>query len=139
MIKLSKTQVGNRLKRIRLDSNLAIIQFAEMIGETVETYSKVESGSVLPTIPQLILIHEKYDVSIDWILYGTIDLSMHFEQARFGRLGPDMKEMFNNLLEDESLAHMILSHYYYLQTKGRLAAGKENEKTCQDSDEDHAS
>lgn len=70
--------LANAILKIRQDSKLSQEQFAEMIGVTRQAVSRWEMGISVPNINTLVLISEKFGVSVDTMLKGPD----HFGEKR---------------------------------------------------------
>ena len=60
--------IGDKLKEIREETGMNKKEFASFIGIKYTTYNNYETGEREPNSDVLILISQKFDVSIDFIL-----------------------------------------------------------------------
>lgn len=68
----SKKIVAQRLKNLLESKNLTQTQFANQVGLSKDTVSKLINGKIALSAPNAILISQKFDVSLDY-LYGTVN------------------------------------------------------------------
>ncbi len=62
--------ITKRLVELRKQTGLSQEDFAEKLGLSRQSISKWETGEAIPDVDNLILLSQKYDVSIDYILLG---------------------------------------------------------------------
>lgn len=60
--------MGNKLKNLRLDSNLTQKQVAERIGLAISAVSSYESGARYPSYEVLLKLAKMFHVSTDYLL-----------------------------------------------------------------------
>lgn len=65
-----RMQSACRLRQIRENADLTQEQFSEILGISVSTYKKVESGENQVSIASLSNLYKKMNVSTDYILFG---------------------------------------------------------------------
>lgn len=79
MLKKSLINMENnwnlRLKEAREKSNLSLSDVSEMLGISQQSLIKYEKGEVSPKINWLEKLCKKYNVTIDYILYNSSELS----------------------------------------------------------------
>lgn len=63
--------VGERLKAKRKSLNLSQEQVSEQIGIKKSSLSRIENGETDPSMSTLIGLSQFFNVSADWILFGT--------------------------------------------------------------------
>jgi len=63
-------QIGSRFKQFRDFLGLKQSEIADILGLTQATIAGIEKGKSFPTIPALIILLEKYDLSVPWLLTG---------------------------------------------------------------------
>lgn len=64
-------EIGLRIKNLREDSRLTLLEFAAQIGWDNSSLGKMEKGKISLPLPILLEICSKFQVSADWILNGT--------------------------------------------------------------------
>ena len=62
-----------RLKELRLKQLYTIKDIAELLGCTPSLISRYESGSRMPRADYLVKLADFYDVSVDYLLWLTLD------------------------------------------------------------------
>lgn len=67
-------QVNHRIKQIRLEKGMTQKGFADEIQITQGNLSLIESGKTVVTLSTVKLIHDKFDISYDWLIDGKKDL-----------------------------------------------------------------
>ena len=63
-----------RLKKVRLNSGLSMAKFAEKIGVTAPSVSRLESGVNSPADRTIMLICSQFSISEQWLRYGDGDM-----------------------------------------------------------------
>lgn len=66
-----KESIAERIKQIRIESNLTQEQFGKTLSVSQDTVSLWEKGKSLPTAEYLIAIAKTFNVSVDYILCLT--------------------------------------------------------------------
>lgn len=62
--------IGNRIGQIRNKKGLSQLRFAKIIGISRSFLSELEGGITKPSMPILLAIEYKFDVSHEWIMTG---------------------------------------------------------------------
>lgn len=106
-----KTMIGERLKSIREKTGMNKKDFATYLGLKYTTYNNYETEAREPASDFLILISEKFDVSIDYIFglkkEGIVEHSYQLKSSEFNiiekyrKLSPHGKEVVDFILEKE--------------------------------------
>lgn len=60
----------DRIREIRKEIGVTQPEFAELTGKTRDSISNIELGRVRPDDTFIMLLHEKYGYSLDWIRTG---------------------------------------------------------------------
>jgi transcriptional regulator with XRE-family HTH domain len=63
--------VKDRIKKLRVDNGLTQSQLAEIIGIKQVAMSMIEKGTNNPTIQQIELLSKYFNVSTDYLFFGT--------------------------------------------------------------------
>lgn len=71
-ISSSNKDIGKRIKKLRLDHGLNQERFGEMLGISKGGVSRWESGNTTPNASRLKLISEKFGVSVEYLLHGSL-------------------------------------------------------------------
>lgn len=64
--------IGQRIKSVRLSAGLSQPEFAEQVGVSQPTVSRVEAGSRMPDAHLLKMIAEKFGYDPTWLLLGKV-------------------------------------------------------------------
>lgn len=64
------SEIGRRIKSLRINSNLTQAEFAKSVGFNVTQYANWEGGVRRPTITAAIVLCDAFDVTLDWIFRG---------------------------------------------------------------------
>lgn len=67
---LSKVNIGERIKNLRLVHNLSQAAIANILNISRSNYSQIELGNQFPSFDTLHLIARYYSKSYEWILHG---------------------------------------------------------------------
>ena len=96
--------VGPRLRRHRLDAGWSLAQVAELLGVSVSTVSRLESGHRAPTLDLLLPLAQHYGLTLDELIDVPVDPRTHPRPKTRGsmtalplHLGPGL-EAFKNVL-----------------------------------------
>ncbi|MDQ6421378.1 helix-turn-helix transcriptional regulator [Paenibacillus sp. LHD-117] len=64
-------QIGENIRRLRKYLGLTQIEFSRQIGVSQGTLSDIEQGNCTPSVETVLSIHERYGVTLNWILKGS--------------------------------------------------------------------
>lgn len=64
------SQVGNRIKKVRIDNDLTVEQFAEILNVSENAVYKWQRGETAPDIVNFGFISSHFDVSLDYLIMG---------------------------------------------------------------------
>ncbi len=67
---INEEEIGKRIKNIRIKNNLTQAIFAESLNISRQVISKVENGNGGVSLDLLDAIVSKYNVSLDYLIYG---------------------------------------------------------------------
>lgn len=62
--------MNERIKKVRLDSNLSMKDFADRLGLTVASISRYENGERTPSNAVITAISKEFSVNYDWLMTG---------------------------------------------------------------------
>lgn len=93
-----KNTIGERIKSLRVSRGINQAEMGELIGVGQKTVSGIERGENNPTIYQVTLISDYFQVTTDWIIKG-IDTSV----------APVDRELINSIHEDKGLYSSIMA------------------------------
>ncbi len=69
--------ITQRIIELRKQTGLSQEEFGEKLGLSRQSISKWETGEAIPDVDNLILLSQKYDISIDYLLLGKEHSSIH--------------------------------------------------------------
>lgn len=69
---INKNEIANRIKEIRISSNLSQEEFGEKLGLTRQSISALETGKNSLTIETIDKLHEIFKTDVNYLLYGEI-------------------------------------------------------------------
>lgn len=92
-------KIGIRLKKIRHRFNYTQEQFAEILEVSVAYYGKVERGIYGLSLAKLVLLYEKLDIDITYLLTGNAKIENEFEKM-FVDIPFDKQEKTLSLMKD---------------------------------------
>ncbi len=69
--------ITQRIIELRKKSGLSQEEFAEKLGLSRQSISKWETGEAIPDVDNLVLLSQKYDVSIDYLLLGKENINVN--------------------------------------------------------------
>ncbi len=72
MGKLNSVEVGNRIREIRKKYNVTMRDLAEALDISEQYMGEIERGKHFPSLDKLVIYLNQFDVSADYILYGTL-------------------------------------------------------------------
>lgn len=72
--------ISKRLKQIRLNKGYTQEEFSEIIEISPAYYGKIERGCHGLSLEKLILLHEKLDVDLTYVLTGNINSTLIFDK-----------------------------------------------------------
>ena len=105
--------IGKRLKQIRLNKGYTQEEFSEIIEISPAYYGKIERGCHGLSLEKLILLHEKLDVDLTYVLTGNINSTLIFdkilEECYLER--PFLFDMFEKLKEKNLLTKTDMKIY----------------------------
>jgi transcriptional regulator with XRE-family HTH domain len=68
--------INVRIKELREKENLSVKEISTVLGIDSSQFGKVERGQLNPTVKLLMEISSKFNVSLDWLCFGTEDDSV---------------------------------------------------------------
>ncbi|MOA06515.1 Antitoxin PezA [compost metagenome] len=63
--------IGENIRCLRKRVGLTQVEFSKKIGVSQGTLSDIELGNCTPSVETVLSIHERYGVTLNWILKGT--------------------------------------------------------------------
>ena len=68
---LKRYEIGSKLRALRLQKKLGLVQLAEHTGLSAALISKIERGNLFPTLPTLLRIAMVYGVGLEHFFVET--------------------------------------------------------------------
>lgn len=90
--------IGKRLKQIRLNKGYTQEEFSEIIEISPAYYGKIERGCHGLFLEKLIMLHEKLDVDLTYVLTGNINSTLIFDKI-LEECPPDKRYDLSQLLK----------------------------------------
>lgn len=111
---MDKKAVGNRIKEIRKKHGYTQLEMSEVLEMSYDAYKKLERGVSKIPVDKLILLSQKFNISVTHILFGEkSDYELTIEQV--------------NLLEDSdkmSLLIRLISYFTNMKNKSLITSDK---------------
>lgn len=107
--------IGDNIKKLRTDKEYTQKSLAKALNVTQGAVSQWEQGLTSPDIDQLVTISRLFDVSVDFLLFGThpdTDISKRNVASRLRLLMSMNKMDFNVLSERTGISADNIQHYY---------------------------
>lgn len=123
--------MNERLKRLRKALDLTQLKFAERLGVKRNTVGQWECGINALTDQVIVSICKEFNVSEDWLRYGTGDMFLpinrNAEIAKFTKqLLNEESDSFKNRFVS-MLANLTVDEWEFLERKARELCGLDNE------------
>jgi transcriptional regulator with XRE-family HTH domain len=89
---LSRYQIGQELRKLRLRKKIGLVELAERTGLSASMLSQLETGKLIPTLPTLMRIAETFGVELDHFFSAprtksTFSIIRADERIRFPEIG----------------------------------------------------
>lgn len=113
---LSKKDIGERIKGLRVNSALSQAFIANILNLSRSNYSQIELGNQYPSFNTLHEIARYYSKTYEWLLHGKATEQSTEAPAKIGEIIQDMEKAFrnfnNSLKQLEHELNMIKSRKY---------------------------
>lgn len=73
-------EIGKRLRLARINKNYTQEQMSEILGISTTYYGKIERGIHSLSLAKLIILNEKLDIDINYLLTGHQESNLLFEK-----------------------------------------------------------
>jgi len=112
-------EVGNRLELARKSYGYGRSETAQRLGIARSNLYRSEIGFSLPRMETLLRLHEVFDISLDWLLFGIGPMHLKEKQAELAdekqtkalvNETPDVKELLTAIEQDPLLPFFIIDH-----------------------------
>ena len=97
---LPENNFEQRIKKLRKRANLSQERMGELLGIDGKSYGKYEQGSSLPSIDRLIDLSEIFNVSTDYLLFGTASSSIERVSSLLGKYDESVQEKVLGCIEN---------------------------------------
>ena len=123
--------VGKRIALIRDELRYTLSEMALKLGIHGDNFYKNEIGYSIPGIDKLYRLHTDFDISLDWLLFGSKPMHNKDKQPIIKpekKIGmenkfPHVRELMDAMEQDPLLMHeMLLNFFKYKQNKEALAS-----------------
>ena len=115
--------VGLRLKNIRKNKNLRLEEMSNALGVSEDVYLNYENGKSILTLGALEVLQERFDISMDWLLFDRGLISSSDREVldkllmECGDISGEMKSFLLLMNKDPIFKYQELGNYYeYLKT-----------------------
>lgn len=113
---LDTIEIGNRLKKVRKSIDLTLNDIKEISGFSIPTISDIERGKNKPNLEYLLLLAEKFNVNLNWVLTGKGAMFDDFDITwGFGKDNEIVKELIYLLENSPSIRFTILQYFVDLK------------------------
>lgn len=68
---MMKKEIGLRLRDIRKENGYTQEEFSEIMGVSLNFYGKIERGESSLSIEKMVLLHDKFNVDLNYLLTGV--------------------------------------------------------------------
>ena len=89
---LPENNFEERVKKLRKKTPLTQEQMGELLGIDGKSYGKYEQGTTLPTIDRLMQLSDIFNVSTDYLLYGTTPSPIERVSSLLGKYDESVQE-----------------------------------------------
>jgi len=103
---LSKKDIGDRIKDLRLENGLSQSFIAEILNLSRSNYSQIELGNQYPSFHTLHSIARYYSKSYEWLLHGISEVQNEEPTVRVDSLIKDLESTLKSFTS--SLAKLEL-------------------------------
>lgn len=78
----TRLKIGRRIQEMRLKKGIAGIEVATTLDIGKNQLSRIETGKANCTVPQLFVLAQIFECSVDYLLFGTKQVTLTKEQER---------------------------------------------------------
>lgn len=75
-----KWEIGQRIQEKRIEKKIAAVDVAEYLGIKKNQMSRIENGKANCTLPQLYILAQLLDCSVDYLLFGRVHNSIFSQE-----------------------------------------------------------
>lgn len=115
------SDVSKRLRSVRKEHEYTRREMALRLGISQGNYYKNESALSLPRTDTLYRLHTDFDISVDWLLFGSQPMHNKEKQPVIAaeakttgleNILPDARELLDAMEQDHVLRHEVLLYFY---------------------------
>lgn len=90
---MEETNFRIRLKKIRIEKLLTQEKFGKVIGKSITIVNNWEKGKYEPSMETLILISQKFNINLNWLLLGEGEMTKEdLSKNQIEKIPDDIKE-----------------------------------------------
>jgi transcriptional regulator with XRE-family HTH domain len=120
----SKKEIGQRLRKLRKHLKLNQGELAVHIDIGRADLSSTERGRIYPTVYVLYLLKQKFNISLNWLLFneGEMFYTPPVKRRKNSGLNPlneDLKDLFFCIENIPMVRHAVLSFFYEFKVKNQ--------------------
>jgi transcriptional regulator with XRE-family HTH domain len=135
---------ARRLRVLREKLRLNRIGMSRRLGVDKGSYTRNEDGDTFPGLKSLITMHEQWNVSMDWFMFGKGSMYLKDYDAEVARANsrvkeleeeleqlaghasarPEIKELLESMNQDPQLRHEILVCFYKYKKENKNTGEK---------------
>ncbi|WEK20825.1 MAG: helix-turn-helix transcriptional regulator [Candidatus Pedobacter colombiensis] len=116
---LSKKDIGERIKELRVNSGLSQAFIANILSLSRSNYSQIELGNQYPSFNTLHEIARYYGKSYDWLLHGAAPEQAAETPAKIGIILNDLETAFKHFTSSLKKLEHELNHIRSKKYKSR--------------------
>lgn len=75
-------QIGQRIQEMRLEKGIPGIEVAAILNIGKNQLSRIETGRANCTVPQLFVLAQMLDCSVDYLMFGMTEVHLSKEQEQ---------------------------------------------------------
>lgn len=115
------SDVSKRLRLVRKEHQYTRREMALRLGISPANYYKNETGVSMPRTDTLYRLHTDFDISLDWLLFGSQPMHNKDKQPVIAaeakttgleNILPDARELLDAMEQDQVLRHEVLLYFY---------------------------
>lgn len=117
---LSKKEIGERIKELRVSSGLSQAFIANILSLSRSNYSQIELGNQYPSFNTLHEIARYYSKSYEWLLHGDSAEQPTEAPAKIGLILSDLESAFKSFTNSLKKLEHELNHIRAKKYKSKL-------------------
>ncbi|TKC62250.1 helix-turn-helix transcriptional regulator [Pedobacter hiemivivus] len=117
---LSKKEIGERIKELRVNSGLSQAFIANILSLSRSNYSQIELGNQYPSFNTLHEIARYYSKTYDWLLHGDSAEPTPEAPAKISLILSDLENAFKSFTNSLKKLEHELNHIRAKKYKSKL-------------------